>query len=33
VEVANYFGIFLMVSLLIVGFVFDIISPFNLSNM
>jgi regulator of sigma E protease len=33
VEVANYFGIFLMVGLLIVGFVFDIISPFNLSNM
>jgi len=32
-EAANYFGIFLMVSLLIVGFVFDIISPFNLSNM
>ncbi len=33
VEAANYFGIFLMVSLLIVGFVFDIISPFNLNNM
>jgi regulator of sigma E protease len=33
VEVANYFGVFLMVSLLIVGFVYDIISPFNLSNM
>lgn len=33
VEVANYFGIFLMISLLAVGFVFDIISPFNLSNM
>lgn len=33
VEIANYFGIFLMVGLLIVGFVFDIISPFDLSNM
>jgi len=33
VEVANYFGIFLMVGLLIVGFVYDIISPFDLSNM
>jgi regulator of sigma E protease len=33
VEVANYFGIFLMVGLLIVGFVFDIISPFDLRNM
>jgi regulator of sigma E protease len=33
VEVANYFGIFLMVGLLIVGFVFDIISPFDLTNM
>jgi len=32
-EVANYFGIFLMVSLLIIGFVYDIISPFNLNNM
>lgn len=32
-EAANYFGIFLMVSLLIVGLVFDIISPFNLNNM
>ncbi len=33
VETANYFGIFLMVGLLIVGLVFDIISPFNLNNM
>ncbi|MCD4669455.1 MAG: site-2 protease family protein, partial [Actinomycetia bacterium] len=33
VEAANYFGIFLMVSLLIVGFVFDVISPFNLNSM
>ncbi len=33
VEAANYLGIFLMVSLLIVGFVYDIISPFNLNNM
>ena len=33
IEVANYLGIFLMVGLLIVGFVFDIISPFDLSNM
>jgi regulator of sigma E protease len=33
IEVANYFGIFLMVGLLIVGFVFDIISPFDLRNM
>ncbi len=32
-EAANYFGIFLMVSLLIVGLVFDIISPFSLNNM
>jgi len=32
-EAANYFGIFLMVALLIVGLVFDIISPFNLNNM
>ena len=32
-EAANYFGIFLMVSLLIVGLVFDIISPFNLNDM
>ena len=33
VEIGNYFGIFLMVAILILGFVFDIISPFNLSNM
>lgn len=33
VAAANYFGIFLMVGLLMVGLVFDIISPFNLSNM
>ncbi len=32
-EIANSIGIFLMVTLLITGFVFDIISPFNLSNM
>ena len=32
-EVTNSIGIFLMVALLIVGFVFDIISPFNLNNM
>jgi regulator of sigma E protease len=32
-EVANSIGIFLMVALLITGFVFDIISPFNLTNM
>lgn len=32
-EAANYFGIFLMVALLIVGLVFDIISPFDLNNM
>jgi len=33
VETANYLGIFLMASILIVGFVFDIISPINLSNL
>ncbi|MEE8324316.1 MAG: M50 family metallopeptidase, partial [Candidatus Humimicrobiaceae bacterium] len=32
-EVTNSIGIFLMVALLITGFVFDIISPFNLNNM
>jgi len=32
-EVTNSIGIFLMVALLITGFVFDIISPFNLSDM
>jgi len=32
-EAANYFGIFLMIALLITGLVFDIISPFNLNNM
>ncbi len=32
-EVANSIGIFLMVALLITGFVFDIISPFDLTNM
>jgi regulator of sigma E protease len=32
-EVANYLGLFLMVSLLLIGFIYDIISPFNLTNM
>jgi regulator of sigma E protease len=32
-EVTNSIGIFIMVALLITGFVFDIISPFNLNNM
>ena len=33
VEIANMMGIILLVSLLVVGFVFDIISPFRLPNM
>ena len=32
-EVTNSIGIFIMVAILITGFVFDIISPFNLSDM
>jgi regulator of sigma E protease len=32
-EVITSIGIFLLVSLLIVGFVYDIISPFNINNM
>jgi regulator of sigma E protease len=32
-EVANYFGVFLMVSLLLIGFIYDIISPFDLTEM
>ena len=32
-EVTNSIGIFIMVAILITGFVFDIISPFNLNNM
>ncbi len=32
-EVINSIGIFIMISILIVGFVFDIINPFKLSNM
>lgn len=32
-EVTNSVGIFIMVAILITGFVFDIISPFNLNNM
>ncbi|MFC2159478.1 RIP metalloprotease [Actinomycetota bacterium] len=32
-EVTNSIGIFIMVAILITGFVFDIINPFNLNNM
>jgi len=32
-EVLNSIGIFILVSILIVGFVFDIINPFNITNM
>ena len=32
-EVFNSIGIFILVSILIVGFIFDIINPFNLTNM
>ncbi|MFO7928092.1 MAG: M50 family metallopeptidase [Candidatus Humimicrobiaceae bacterium] len=32
-EIVTTAGIFIMVSLLIIGFVYDIISPFNLQNM
>ena len=32
-EVANSIGIFIMISILVIGFVFDIIRPFDLSNM
>ncbi len=32
-DVLNSIGIFIMISILIVGFVFDIINPFQLSNM
>ena len=32
-DVLNSIGIFVMISILIVGFVFDIINPFQLSNM
>jgi regulator of sigma E protease len=32
-EVINSIGIFIMISILIVGFVFDIINPFRISNM
>ncbi len=32
-EIINSIGIFIMISILIVGFVFDIINPFRISNM
>ncbi|MBN2073153.1 MAG: site-2 protease family protein [Actinobacteria bacterium] len=32
-EVVNSVGIFIMISILIIGLVFDIISPFNINNM
>jgi len=32
-EIINSIGIFILVSILIVGFVFDIINPFNITNM
>ena len=32
-EITNSIGIFIMVAILITGFVYDIISPFNLNNM
>ncbi|MBU4482903.1 MAG: site-2 protease family protein, partial [Actinobacteria bacterium] len=32
-EVLNSIGIFILVSILIIGLVFDIINPFNITNM
>ena len=32
-ETINYIGIFILISILIVGFIFDIINPFNITNM
>ncbi len=32
-EILNFAGVFILVSILIIGFVFDIIKPFNIKNM
>lgn len=32
-EIINFAGVFILVSILIIGFVFDIIKPFNIKNM
>lgn len=32
-EIINSTGIFILVSILIIGLVFDIINPFNITNM